>query len=63
MGRSIDRQGIRTIFDHETKRLKQFTLWGPYLERFSRDVYPGEDTAWEADDLDKVVWPTIVWPE
>jgi hypothetical protein len=63
MARSKDRQGIRTIFDPETKHLKQFTLWGSYMERFSRGSYPDEDSAWEADDLQRVVWPPIVWPD
>ena len=63
MVRSRDRHGIRTIFDPETKRLKQFTLWGSYMERLSRDSYPDEDSAWEADDLHRVVWPPIVWPD
>ena len=63
MVRSGDCQGIRTIFDPETKRLKQFTLWGSYMERFSRDSYPDGDSAWEADDLHRVVWPPIVWPD
>ena len=33
MGWSMDRQGIRTLFDHESKRLKQVELSGPRRER------------------------------
>ena len=33
MGWSMDRQGIRTLFDHESKRLKQVKLSGPRRER------------------------------
>ena len=35
MGWSMDRQGIRTLFDHECKRLKQIDLSGPRGERVS----------------------------
>ena len=39
MGWSMDRQGIRTLFDHESKRLKQVKLSGPRRERVSLDIY------------------------
>ena len=42
MGWSMDRQGIRTLFDRETKRLKQLELSGPRRERLSLDTYPDE---------------------
>ena len=42
MSWSMDRQGIRTLFDRETKRLKQFELSGPRRERLSLDTYPDE---------------------
>jgi hypothetical protein len=42
MGWSMDRQGIRTLFDRETRRLKQFELSGPRRERISLDTYPDE---------------------
>ena len=39
MGWSMDRQGIRTLFDRVTGRLKQFELSGPRRERISLDAY------------------------
>jgi len=42
MGWSMDRQGIRTLFDRESKRLKQSKLSGPRRERISLDTYQDE---------------------
>ncbi len=39
MGWSMDSQGIRTLFDQESKRLKQVELSGPRRERVSLDTY------------------------
>ena len=47
MGWSMDRQGIRTLFDHECKRLKQIDLSGPRGERVSLDTYEDELAARE----------------
>ena len=47
MGWSMDRQGIRTLFDHECKRLKQIDLSGPRGERVSLDTYADELAARE----------------
>jgi hypothetical protein len=47
MGWSMDRQGIRTIFDHESKRLRQVELSGPRRERVSLDIYADELAARE----------------
>ena len=41
MGWSMDRQGIRTLFDRVTGRLKQFELSGPRRGRISLDTYSG----------------------
>jgi hypothetical protein len=49
MGWSMDRQGIRTLFDRETKRLKQFELSGPRRKRISLDTYPDELAARDAE--------------
>ena len=49
MGWSMDRLGIRTQFDHESKRLKQLKLSGPRRERVSRDTYPDELAARDAE--------------
>ena len=38
VGWSIDRQGIRILFDHESKRSKQFELSGPRRARVSLDT-------------------------
>src|ERR1700722_3675005 len=46
---SMDRQGIRTLFDRETRRLKQFELSGPRRERTSLDTYPDELAARDAE--------------
>jgi hypothetical protein len=46
---SIDRHGVRTTFDHDSKRLKQFELSGRCRERFSLSTYPDELTAREAE--------------
>jgi hypothetical protein len=48
---SIDRQGIRTFFDRESKRLKQFELSGPRRERVSLDSYTDELAARDAEFL------------
>jgi hypothetical protein len=45
----MDRQGIRTLFDRETKRLKQFELSGPRRERISLETYPDELAARDAE--------------
>ena len=49
MAWSMDRQGIRTLFDRESKRLKQFELPGPRRERISLDTYPDELAARDAE--------------
>ena len=49
MGWSMDRQGIRTLFDRETRRLKQFELSGARRERISLETYPDELAARDAD--------------
>jgi hypothetical protein len=49
MGWSMDRQGIRTLFDHESKRLKQVKLSGPCRERVSLDTYANELAAREVE--------------
>src|SRR6516162_10998354 len=49
MSWSIDRHGVRTTFDHDCKRLKQFELSGRCRERFSLNTYPDELTAREAE--------------
>jgi hypothetical protein len=49
MGWSMDRQGIRTLFDRVTGRLKQFELSGPRRERVSLDTYSDELAAREAE--------------
>jgi len=49
MGWSMDRQGIRTLFDRESKRLKQFALSGARRERISLDTYPDELAARDAE--------------
>jgi hypothetical protein len=41
---SMDRQGIRTLFDRESKRLKQFEL----SERVSLESYADETAARDA---------------
>ena len=48
MGWSMDRQGIRTLFDRETRRLKQFELSGAGRERISLETYPDELAARDA---------------
>ena len=48
MGWSMDRQGIRTLFDRVTGRLKQFELSGPRRERVSLDTYSDELAARDA---------------
>jgi hypothetical protein len=47
MGWSMDRQGIRTIFDHESKRLRQVEMSGPRRERVSLETYADELAARE----------------
>jgi hypothetical protein len=49
MGWSMDRQRIRTLYDRESKRLKQFELSGPRRERVSLDTYPDELAARDAE--------------
>ena len=49
MGWSMDRKGIRTLFDGESKRLKQLALSGPRRERVSLDTYPDELAARDAE--------------
>ena len=49
MSWSMDRQGIRTLFDHGSKRLKQFELSGPRRERVSIGTYANELAAREAE--------------
>ena len=53
MGWSMDRQGIRTLFDHQSKRLKQFELSGPRRERVSLDNYTDELAARDAEFRDE----------
>jgi hypothetical protein len=53
MGWSMDRQGLRTLFDHESKRLKQYELSGSRRERVSLDTYPDELAARDAEFLKK----------
>jgi len=48
MGWSMDRRGIRTLFDHESRRLKQFELSGPRRERVSLNNYANELAARDA---------------
>ena len=48
MGWSMDRHGIRTLFDEESKRLKQVELSGPRRERVSLDTYGDTLAAREA---------------
>jgi hypothetical protein len=45
----MDRQGIRTLFDHESKRLKQVKLSGPRRERVSLDTFANELAAREVE--------------
>jgi hypothetical protein len=49
MGWSMDRQGIRTSFDGESRRLKQVELSGSRRERVSLATYPDELSAREAE--------------
>ena len=49
MGWSMDRQGIRTLFDRVTGRLKQFELSGPRRERISLDTHSDELAALDAE--------------
>ena len=49
MGWSMDRQGIRTSFDRESRRLKQVELSGLRRERVSLATYPDELSAREAE--------------
>jgi hypothetical protein len=49
MGWSMDRRGIRTLFDPKRKRLKQFELSGPRRERISLNTYPDELAARDAE--------------
>jgi hypothetical protein len=45
----MDRQGIRTSFDSESRRLKQVELSGSRRERVSLAAYPDELSAREAE--------------
>ena len=49
MGWSMDRQGIRTLFDPESRRLKQVELSGSRREQISLRTYPNELSAREAE--------------
>ena len=49
MSWSMDRHGIRTLFDHGSKRLKQFELSGPRRERVSIDTFADVLAAREAE--------------
>jgi hypothetical protein len=49
MGWSMDRQGIRTLFDSESKRLKQVELSGSCRERVSLDTYADALAARDAE--------------
>ena len=49
MGWSMDRRGIRTLFDRESGRLKQIELSGLRRERVSLGTYPDEPTAREVE--------------
>jgi hypothetical protein len=49
MSWSMDRHGIRTLFDRGSKRLKQFELSGPRRERVSIGTYANELAAREAE--------------
>ena len=49
MGWSMDRHGIQTLFDEESKRLKQVELSGPRRERVSLDTYADALAAREAE--------------
>jgi hypothetical protein len=49
MGWSMDRQGIRTSFDRESRRLKQVELSGSRRERVSLRTCPNELSAREAE--------------
>ena len=49
MGWSMDRHGIRTLFDEESKRLKQFELSGSRRERVSLGTYADALAAREAE--------------
>lgn len=48
-GWSMDRRGIRTLFDRESGRLKQIELSGLRRERVSLGTYPDELTAREVE--------------
>jgi hypothetical protein len=49
MGWSMDRQGVRTWFDRESRRLKQVELSGSGRERVSLATYPDDLSAREAE--------------
>ena len=49
MGWSMDRQGIRTWFDRESRRLKQVELSGLRRERVSLRTYANELSARDAE--------------
>ena len=49
MGWSMDRHGIQTLFDQESKLLKQVELSGPRRERVSLDTYADALAAREAE--------------
>jgi hypothetical protein len=53
----VDRQGIRTTYDLDSGRLKQYPLWVEYQERFTRHKWPDKEaSAYEADE-DWEPWP------
>ena len=54
MGWSMDRQGIRALFDRESRRLKQVELSGSRTERVSLGTYPNELSAREAEVCQEV---------
>jgi hypothetical protein len=51
-----DRHGIRTTYDHATKRLMQFELRGDKRRRFSVETYEKEADAIKADNYLEVTW-------
>jgi hypothetical protein len=58
MARSKNRQGVLTIFDPDTRRMKQIDTLHDGRTRHSHDTYPDEDTAWRVDDCQEINWPS-----
>jgi hypothetical protein len=58
MAQSKMRQGVLTIFDPDTRRMKQIDYLNGERTRYSRDTYPDEDTAWRVDDRREINWPS-----